>query len=555
MSSTTRRVLTFAAVLSCFAVHSVAYSQISSQKKVATGSVSGRVTIHAKGRSGIIVGLRVAEVRGQSSLLWKAVTDADGNYQITNVPAGNYQIAPVAPAFVVSDTDAFRRAGKTLVITEGETVTGINFSIVRGGVITGRVTQTDGSPVIEERVTVVPVNQANQRYVSSSFQTDDRGVYRVFGLPAGEYKVSVGQNEMAQFSPANRGRPVYERVFYPDATNITEAKAITVDEGSEATNIDITVSPSAPGFAASGVVVEGETNKPVPNIRFGLQRVSANRRSPPMIGIVATSGSQGEFRLENLAPGKYAIFILPQQHTDLRADSNQFDVIDHDVSGLIVKASKGASITGTLVLEGITDQRVLAQVSQLRLFVYVRSERGTGGSGFGQTSTIGTDGSFRLGGLQAGIASFNLGFQDRTAGTGFVISRIEREGLDHTRGLSIEAGEQIAGVKIVVVYGTGTVRGTVKIENGPDLPEVRLLVRLTKTGAGSANLRPQEADARGRFLLEGVPAGVYDLHVSAFVPGSRARMPSTKQSITVNDGAVTEVDLTLNMAPNPTPAP
>src|SRR5207244_12335072 len=70
-------------------------------------------------------------------------------------------------------------------------------------VITGRVTDAENKPVVEERVSLQSVdeNGAPSRFgVFSSpndqmYQTDDRGIYRIYGLPAGRYKVSVGRSE------------------------------------------------------------------------------------------------------------------------------------------------------------------------------------------------------------------------------------------------------------------------------------------------------------------------------------------------------------------------
>ena len=134
--------------------------------------------------------------------LFKAITEQDGIYRITEVPAGNYQVAPVAPALVATDFNSFGQRGKALLLSEGENVEGIDFSMVRGGVITGNVSQADGRPVIEERISIVLAEQ-NDRQVpmaqSGTGFTDDRGVYRVFGLPAGKYKISIGSGSRQLF--------------------------------------------------------------------------------------------------------------------------------------------------------------------------------------------------------------------------------------------------------------------------------------------------------------------------------------------------------------------
>ncbi|MEK6279582.1 MAG: hypothetical protein AABN95_04440 [Acidobacteriota bacterium] len=502
------------------------------------------------------MGLRTTEFGPQIGPAFKATTDPDGNYRVTDVPAGNYQVVPMAPAYVVSDSSSFGNPGKALILPEGERVEGIDFSIIRGSVITGKVTQSDGKPVIEERVYVVPAEQPNQRgtnYGGSSFQTDDRGVYRMFGLRPGRYKVSIGLPDDA-LAP-NRLRQTYPRVFYPGVTDFDEAKIVELGEGAEVSNIDITVGQTMQGFAASGVVVDGETNQPIADVRFGLQRI-LEANNAPFMGTSATSNSRGEFRVENITPGKYAIFVMPQQNSDIRVDPLRFEIVNQDVTGLMLRTSKGAVVSGVVVLEGTQDKGVYSRLAKLRLFAYVRGGDGVDSIGFGQTSTIEPDGSFRLGGLQAGSASFQLSSPGARSQTGFVISRIERDGVVQPRsGVEIKSAEQIAGLRIIVVYGSGTVRGSVKWDTGSTPTGARLMVRLTKPGDNSYAIRPQAVDARGHFVFQGVPAGSYEVNLNVFIPQSRARQPSARQAVTVTDGVVTEVELVVDPNVNVPPTP
>lgn len=562
MDRLTRYAIILALSLSCAEICSVATSQAGLQNKPskkATGSVSGRITIKGKGKGGITVGVRAGDFGSQMGPLLKAITDRDGNFRITDLPAGNYQVAPVAPAFVVSDFNSFGSRGKALILSAGETVDGIDFSMVRGGVITGKVSHADGRPVIEERIHVVPVEQTDGQgqgsptQSGSAFQTDDRGIYRVFGLLAGRYKISVGQGSdtFGNSSGGGPGRPVYDLVFHSDATNPNEAKVVELGEGAEVTNIDITVGQSLSGFSATGVVIDSETNKPVANLRFGVQRIVGERGN--FVGISAQSDRLGAFRFENLTPGKYSVVNMPQPNSDLRGDSVSFEVVDQDVTGLVLRASRGASVSGTVVLEGTHDKTVQSKIAQLRLHAYNRNE--IGGSGFVESCSINPDGSFRMSGLQAGVAQFQLSAQDRRLLTGYVISRVEIDGVVLPRGVEIKSGEQIFGVRIVVIYGSGSVRGTIKVENGLLPTNARLTVRLMKPEDPSVMVGRQDVDARGRFAVEGVPAGSYELHVNAFIPGSRTRPPSSRQSITVTEGSVTEVEVVLDLEANPSTRP
>jgi hypothetical protein len=559
MGRLTRCIVLLALSLSCASFCLSANQQTKLQNKTTkkpTGSISGRVTVKGKPKGGIIVGVRTGDFAPQAGPLRKAVTDADGNYRVMDLPAGNYQVMPVAPAFVLPDFNSGGRQGKAVILAEGENADDIDFSMVRGGVITGRVSLVDGRPVIEERIDVTLAEQPDrpgQTSQVSQGQTDDRGIYRIFGLPAGRYKVSMGQSPDSTSVGMGGARPIYERVYYPDVANSNEARIIELGEGSEATNIDITVGESRKGFTASGVVIDTEANQQIPNLRLGLQKLVGDR-STGFFGATAISDRLGVFRFENLAPGKYAVISMPQPNSDQRIDSVAFEVVDQDVTGLTVKASKGASISGTVILEGTNDKAVQNKLAQLRIQAYVLS--GAAGIVFAQSSTISPDGTFRVGGLQQGTAHLQLASPNRVLLTGFAISRIERDGVVLPRGVEIKAGEQLSGMRIVVVYGSGIVRGTIKMENGPLPSTARLMVRLTKPEAPTTMVgRSQAADARGRFVIEGIPAGSYDLIVSVYDPASRARQPHSKQSVTVTEGSVVEVEPIIDLEQNQSPKP
>jgi len=376
-------------------------------------------------------------------------------------------------------------------------------------------------------------------------------MYRIYGIPAGRYKISVGVAEQDVSANIRFGRVVYKRTFYPDATDPDAAKVVEVHEGTEATNIDITVGRNLPSFAASGKVVDGESGQPVINVTLGLRRV-VNGREAGVMGLFTASNSQGEFRLENVTPGKYVVFISPQAGSEVRADVVPFEVIDQDVTGLLLKTLKALTITGNVTLDGAYDKSVFAKLAELRLQAYVRIETAYAGSS--QESHISADGSFRFGGLAPGTVNFLLTTQDGRTPVSFTILRVEREGVVQPRGVELKAGEETTGLKIIVSYGTGSIRGEVKVENGPLPQGGRIVVWIKKLGDTESNFRPYNLDARGHFLIEGVAAGSYELNVNANIPGRRTP-PSAKQPIEVSDGTVNDVVVTLDLKSNPEQLP
>lgn len=539
-----------ALLLCCAGFCPRANSQTKPAKTNPDATVSGKVIIKGKPAPGVVVGMRSSQP-AQFDPTFKATTDQDGTYRVGDVPAGSYEVAPVAPAFVISDVNNSR--GQTVVVTEGEHVEGIDFELVRGGVITGKVTDGDGHPLIEQRVNLMPVEQRNQSglvyAVLSAFQTDDRGVYRMFGIRPGRYRVSVGEGDDSLYGRVGRVRPAYRATFYPDATDPAKATVVEIEEGTEATRIDITLGETVQGFSMNGRVVD-ESGKPVANVSIGLDRivVDGNNSSSYGGGTGARTDSQGEFRLEKLPPGKYSVSIYPPPESDLRADPVTFDVLDQDVTGILIKSSMGASLSGVVVLEGSRDNSVLAALAQSHVSAYVREGQNITS---GRADRLKPDGSFRVGGLRAGTANFSLDAMRNVKG--ITISRIERDGVVQPNGIQIQDAEHVTGIRIIVAYSNGSIRGVVKLENGTWPSSGRLMIQLTKPGDQTRNIRPVEADSRGHFLIEGLAAGNYELMVIAYAPEWRGRPPTVKQNVSVADGAATDVTVTVDLTPTPNP--
>src|SRR4030095_2249376 len=204
------------------------------------------------------------------------------------------------------------------------------------------------------------------------------------------------------------GTVQYTQTFYPDTDDPADAKVIEVTEGSEATNIDITLGQTLPGLVASGNSVDGETGRAVARLSLGLRRVSNNNYGG--INASVSTNSQGEFRLENITSGKYVILILPVQCMEARTDAVSFEVVDQDVTGLLVKSFKGLSVSGNVIIEGKPDSSLAAKLAELRLYAYVRNEGAS--AGFGQSSPFNADGTFRIWGLTPGSAACTLGSRE-----------------------------------------------------------------------------------------------------------------------------------------------
>jgi hypothetical protein len=517
------------------------------------GTVSGQITIKDKAAVGVAVGLRKSDGLGTPyEPFLKATTDQDGFYRFTNVSAGTYDIVPSAPAFVFADS--FNSKTKRVIVGEDENVEGMNFSLVRGGVITGKVTDADGRPLIQHQVYFYRAEAFDQQgqggaYAGAGVQTDDRGIYRVYGLSNGRYKVATGRSDDGSTASFAQTRTTYKQVFHPDVADHAKATIIEVSEGSETKNVDITLGRALQTFSVTGLVVNGENGLPMPNVRFGLQRYVGEMVE--FINTWATSNAKGDFIVEGLIPGKYGVYMFPNQDTGLRAETLNLDITDQDVSGVTVKLVKGANLTGVVVVES-ENKTAFEQLSQMQVRASVAVTAGArGGIGQSATSPIAPDGSFRLLALPAGTVHLALSSLTSPMDMkGFTISRLERDGVVLPRSIiETKEAEQVAGLRLVLSYGTGSVRGVVKVENGSLPPGAQIIARLTKPGEKFSNFRQPYVDARGRFLTERLPPGVYDLTVS--IVGTLNH--NVKQEVNVQDGVVTDVVITIDLGTEPVP--
>src|SRR5256885_2338160 len=89
-----------------------------------------------------------------------------------------------------------------------------------------------------------------------TFQTDDRGIYRIFGLPANRYYVYVGEAQDDNSARMQFNASYYPRTFYGNTTELNEAKPVEVTSGAETSGIDITVGSPVRTYKAAGRVLD-----------------------------------------------------------------------------------------------------------------------------------------------------------------------------------------------------------------------------------------------------------------------------------------------------------
>jgi hypothetical protein len=490
------------------------------------------------GVAGILVGARPLQ-SGRAVPGIVVTTDQQGNYRMSNVPPGEYEVVPAAPQFVLPTRQSIKR----LIVVEGESFEGVDFTLIRGGVITGKVTDEEGRPIIEEYVDVIgpegPNAEPMTRLTFMHEPTDDRGVYRIYGLPPGKYRIAAGiAEDQLNFRTGRRG--VYTQTFHPSTTESAKATPIEVSEGSEAINVDIVLRRTLPVYTVTAKVVDGDTGKPVPDARYGLEKYREN-------GGASTSGfatnKLGEIKIEGVTPGKYALYLEPSNLTGAYAEPLPFEVVDQDVKDLVLRTSSGSTISGVVVFEG-TEDRSRIKLNELLVYAVTQNPeiREAAGGGHASNSMVNVDGTFTLTGVRPGvILRFGVWARGKTTPQ-CEVTRVERDGVVQSN-LEIKRREDIKGLRLIVRLTTATIQGVVKFENGTQA-SARVQVYIKKVGDDSFG-KSAELDDRGRFITRGLTAGVYEVTVVAYP--AQGRPISTKQQVVVNDGQVSEVTMTLDL--------
>src|SRR4030095_13473205 len=152
---------TFAFVSLCLCVpHTVGYS-LGQQKDTNTpsGSIGGRVTLAGQPAAGVQLILTRSGFDAEGLPVARATTDQDGRFRLADIPGGSFSLNAFAPAFVIADQTQREQRERSVTLANGEAVDGIDISLERGGVVTGKVTDSTGRPVVEERVHLTAIDE------------------------------------------------------------------------------------------------------------------------------------------------------------------------------------------------------------------------------------------------------------------------------------------------------------------------------------------------------------------------------------------------------------
>ena len=308
-------------------------------QSAATGTISGRV-VNDSGQPLPGASLSVTAINNFSTPR-STTTDADRNFRLNGLEPALYRITAFASTYATDTTatPTYYRIGDS-----------VRLELVRGGVITGTVTNSTGEPVIGVRIRAVRIRDAGgqpARTPSSGTEqlTDDRGVYRIYGLLPGTYLVSGGGGSgySSVFNPYDADIPTYS----PSSTRDT-ATEISVRSGEEST-ADIRYR-GEPGYSISGTVKVADTGV----VTLMLRAVG---NPTPLAAGMQQPGGRG-FAFNGLADGEYTlrgqeVVSLQSQNTSQLGSSiaKRVTISGASVTGLELIPTPLSAISGRIVFE------------------------------------------------------------------------------------------------------------------------------------------------------------------------------------------------------------
>ena len=269
------------------------------------------------------------------------ITDRDGAFNLSGLARVPYQITASMPAYTIAP-----RAPDSTAPTQYRVGDSVTFVLMKGGVVTGKVMTPSGDPVVGIAVRVQLIRDQYGRRVTSvrEVSTDDRGVYRAYGLPAGTYiVVAGGRNDYSGtlINAFESDVPIYA----PSSTRDTAAE-ISVRTGEETADVDIRYR-GEPGRTISGSV----SGTGLEESRLNVTLTSIADPDSQWLGF-HQAGSQG-FEFIGVADGDYHLTAQSylQRGEFALSESKLIRVRGADLAGIELVTRPMATISGRVVLE------------------------------------------------------------------------------------------------------------------------------------------------------------------------------------------------------------
>jgi protocatechuate 3,4-dioxygenase beta subunit len=543
-------------------------------QQVATGtsSISGTVVVAGSGQPARRARVTLNATEGGGSRT--AMTDEEGRYAFSDLAAGRYNVSVSKTGHVGVTYGQTRpgRPGTPIQLADGQKFNA-NLQLPRGSVITGTVVDEYGEPTAGTQVRVLRyMMQGGRRTLqqAGSGSTDDRGIYRVYGLQPGDYIVSAVprntgpamdvarlQAELAQVreriaavaSDAGVARELatrasmlqgqlpqaeeqatgYAPVFFPGTVAAAQAGTVTLNIGEERASVDFQL-VRVPLARIEGSVVNS-TGQPTDNIQITL--TDAAPSVPGAVTMGARVDGEGRFQLANVPPGSYrltargavsqtggaaqqgpfggrAVRPLGPQSTAQRLwGSVDVPVDGRNLTNVLVPLQQGLTLTGRIAFQGTAPPP--ADLTRMRVNLSPADPGAVGGPPQNAAGTVDAAGKFTIVSVIPGMYRLNAG---GAGGSWFLESAIVdgQDTLDFP--FEVKPGATPSGAVITFSDKQAQLTGRITNQRGEPAPEQTLILYPADERywvPQSRRIRSTRPATDGQFTFAGIPAGDYKI--------------------------------------------
>jgi hypothetical protein len=541
------RTITRAALAALLASGPLAASQ--AKPETTAGQIGGTVTSAADDapvpRARVIA---VAEPSGDPHV---AIAGADGKYIIQDLRAGRYTVSVVRTGYATQSSPA----AAPVVVTAGQ-ASRFDVALVAGRSIAGRILDEDGTPfagaVVEALAPRVEAGAETLVSVAST-QTDDRGAFRLFGLPPGQYYVSAADPAFRSVATPS-GVQRYAPTYYPGVAFPDRAKAIGVTGSEAVPQVEFRLSLVPPARVAGRLAAEGGR----PLLNGAIVMTAGDGAGVPVSPPADPSLlPDGRFNFGQVAPGRYQIRARGQTEASgvPLFGTYAVEVLGRDVDDIRIDLRPGAQLEGTVTIAarpgsaspGLQNLRVRAPF--------------TDGSSFGDAlgGAVRADGAFAVRGLMHGAHQLVVeGLQPPW----FVQSILYRGSEISDRPLEVNDREQLRDIHITVSDRSGRIDGVVENARGAPVANAGVIVfpRVPLFWVRTnQRMRAASTDAAGRFSIAALPPGDYVAVASLSIDAADLGRPDRLRALEAigtpfRIDAAAPAHVTLQLAVPPTAA-
>jgi hypothetical protein len=425
-------------------------------------------------------------------------TDADGRYEARGLAADAYTISASKTGFATTELGQRRASypGRRVTVGDGEVLEHIDIVLARAGTIAGRVSDENGDPLMGVTVSLLEMRFVNgrRRLVESGNRrrTNDLGRFRLFGVQPGRYVLVASAPAAGPYR-----MPGYAPTYYPGAASASDAQPLTIGAADDLSSIEIRLAPGH-GVRVTGTALDSR-GQPFSGriVLAGSDR--SGGLAPPAVEVTAQR-ADGTFAIDGVAPGDYVLqTVFPGAFA-----SAWITVADADVTGIVMTATIGSTVSGRITFEG-TAMNVRPQDFQ---FNFVQTDLDLGPPPGVYRAKIDDDFSFQYVGLFGPLLIRPSG------GAAWMLKSVRAGGLDITDTPTMfgTRDQSLADVEVILTNRGPGVSGNVTDARGRAVEActaIAFAADRVRWGRQSRYVKAAPCASDGTFSIPGLPAAEY----------------------------------------------